>query len=82
MIGESVYVVRINYAFGADEYIIIDIFSTYGKAVDFMWKTLDEYVYDLDDVTKSAYEKAKSASDSYYTDGYNVRAWVEERTVK
>ena len=47
MIGESVFIVHTNYMFG-DAYI--DIFSTYDKAVDFMWNTLDEDVYDdLDD---------------------------------
>lgn len=80
MIGETVYVVHTNYTFG-DAYI--DIFSTRDKALDFMWKTLDEDVYDdLDDVTKNDYDKAKDARDSYYTDECNVVAWVEEYTVK
>jgi hypothetical protein len=80
MIGESVFLVHTNYTFG-DAYI--DVFSTYDKAIDFMWKTLDENVYaDLDDVTKNDYDKAKAERDSYYTDECNVVAWVEEYTVK
>ena len=80
MIGESVFIVHTNYTFG-DAYI--DVFSTYDKAIDFMWKTLDENVYDeLDDDQKAEYDSLKVDRKPYYTDEVNVVVWVEEHTIK
>ena len=80
MIGESVFIVHTNYTFG-DAYI--DVFSTYAKAVDFMWKTLDEDVFDdLNEDHKETYKQQKTARDSYYTDESNVVAWVEVYPIK
>ena len=80
MIGETVYVVYTNYVFGPD---CLSVFSTYDKAIDYMWKSLDETVYNgLNATQKAEYGINKKNKESFYSDDLNFMARVEEYTVK